>query len=85
MCNFGEFSTCGNRAPVGMEHLWEFRVWIGVCVLYIVLHKKRVCRIICDISHATCMICLRYHFARLPTYVAPSCAIVQAAVSLRPP
>ena len=30
------------------------------------------------------MICLRYHFARLPTYVAPSCAIVQPVVSLRP-
>ena len=27
----------------------------------------------------------RHHFATLPTYVAPSCAIVQTAVSVRPP
>ena len=53
--------------------------------------QKGVCRVCCISVYAVCavypgtrgriagLICLRNHFATLPTYVAPSCAIVQGS------
>ena len=40
------------------------------------ISKNGICFLNYGILHATCIICRKDHFARLPTYVAPSCAIV---------